>query len=221
MITKMIALDWRAMKYYQIRILLLPIFVFLFGWYNSLLVIPISVIMLLSFSVNPFAVEEKGALNNLYLTLPVKRNTIVAGRYALSLIMLICGILMGIAVTPIANHFSMSKWFIGFNGQMVIISLSYLLYALFNLFMFPILFRLGYQKGKFWGFFLPATFFALLFGAYNGIALLPGNETLTIDFIVYASENMLLMSGGMVILATVILVLSYIASTKLYSKRDF
>jgi len=27
MIAKMIALDWRAMKYYQIRLLLLPVFV--------------------------------------------------------------------------------------------------------------------------------------------------------------------------------------------------
>lgn len=221
MVTKMAALDWRAMKFYQIRFPLLPIFVIYVGWYNSLLVIPVSVILFLSFSVNPFAVEEKGALNNLYLTLPVKRETIVAGRYVLSFIMLLCGIILGIAITPIAHQISTSKWFIGFNGYVVIISLSYLLYALFNFFMFPILFRLGYQKGKFWGFYLPTIFFALLFSMYYVITSQPGNETMTLDFIVYASENLLLISGGIIALATVILFLSYKISIKLYSKRDF
>lgn len=61
MIRKMIALDWRAMKYYQKRVLLLPVFVLIIGWQNALMIIPFSVMMFLSFSVNPFAVEEKGS----------------------------------------------------------------------------------------------------------------------------------------------------------------
>ena len=221
MIAKMIALDWRAMKFYQIRLLLLPVFVFIFGFYSPLAVIPISVIIFLSFSVNPFAVEEKGALNNLYLTLPVRRKTIVAGRYMLSIIMLLCGIATGILFMPLANKFSISKWFIGIEGFMVVISLSYLLYSILNLFMFPILFRLGYHKGKFWGFYLPVVFFALLFGLFFTITSLPGNETLILDFIVYATENLIMVSGSIVVLATILLILSYTISLKLYSKRDF
>lgn len=113
MIAKMIALDWRAMKYYQIRVLLLPVFVFIFGVvYSPLTVIPMSVVMSLNFSLNPFAVEEKGELNNLYLTLPVRRKSIVAGRYILSIIMLLCGIAIGILIMPLANKLSISKWFI-------------------------------------------------------------------------------------------------------------
>ncbi|MDD3613917.1 MAG: hypothetical protein WAP98_04640 [Caldicoprobacterales bacterium] len=54
MIRKMIALDWRAMKYYQKRVLLLPVFVLIIGWQNALMIIPFSVMMFLSFSVNPF-----------------------------------------------------------------------------------------------------------------------------------------------------------------------
>jgi ABC-2 type transport system permease protein len=221
MIAKMVALDWRAMKFYQIRLLLLPVFIFAFGFYSPIAVIPMSVILVLSFSINPFAVEEKGALNNLYLTLPVRRKSIVAGRYALSIIMLLCGIAFGILIMPLANSFSISKWFIGTEGLLVIIALSYLLYAILNLFMFPILFRLGYQKGKFWGFYLPMVFFALLFGAYSAITQLPEYKTLTLDFIVYASKNMLIVSGSIVVLATVLLFLSYAISLKLYSKRDF
>ncbi|NLF82723.1 MAG: ABC-2 transporter permease [Candidatus Gastranaerophilales bacterium] len=221
MIAKMIALDWRAMKLYQIRILLLPVFIFIIGIYSPLAVIPMSVFMSLSFSVNPFAVEEKGALNNLYLTLPVRRKSIVAGRYMLSIIMLLCGIAMGILIMPLANEFSKSHWFIGTKGVMVVLSLSYLLYAILNLFMFPILFRLGYHKGKFWGFYLPIVFFVLIFETYLAITSLPGNETLTLDFIVYASENLLIVSGSIVVLATILLILSYMISLKLYSKRDF
>ncbi len=221
MISKMIALDWRAMKCYQIRVLLLPIFAFGVGCvYSPIVVIPCIVLMCLSFSVNPFAVEEKGALNNLYLTLPVKRNSIVTGRYALSLLMLVCGILLGIPLMSLANLFSLSKWYVGVKGLIVLISLSYLLYTFFNLFMFPILFRLGYHKGKFWGFYLPCLVFAVLFGTYYTITLLPGYGTLTINFIQYASDNILLISGGMIVLATLLLYLSYVASIQLYAKRD-
>lgn len=221
MIAKMIALDWRAMKVYQIRILLLPVFVLILGFYSPLLVIPISVFLFLSFSVNPFAVEEKGELNNLYLTLPVRRKSIVAGRYLLSIIMLLCGIAIGSLLMPLANRLSVSKWFIGIEGFMVVIALSYLLYAILNLFMFPVLFRLGYNKGKFWGFFLPVVFFSLLLGMYSTITYLPGNKTLTLDILVFASENLLMVVGSIVVLATILLILSYMISLKLYSKRDF
>lgn len=222
MIAKMIALDWRSMKYYQIRFFLLPAAAFIFGcFYSPLLVIPMCVFMCMSFSVNPFAVEEKGELNNLYLTLPIKRNSVVAGRYALSFIMLIFGVVIGISVMPLANLLSVSKWYFSFEWYAVIISLSYLLYSVTNLFMFPTLFKIGYNKGKFWGFYLPVILFSLLFGAYYAVSFLPGNETLATDFLIYASENMLLISGGMIVLATVILIFSYMISVKLYSKRDF
>lgn len=193
MIAKMIAHDWRAMKFYQIRMLLLPVFVLIFGIYSPLSVIPMSVLLLLSFSVNPFAVEEKGALNNLYLTLPVGRKSIVAGRYMLSIIMLLCGIAMGVLIMPLSNKFTISQWFIGIEGLMVLVSISYLMYAFLNLFMFPVLFKLGYNKGKFWGFYLAMIFFALLFSAYFAVTSLPRYSKLTLDLIVFASENVWLM----------------------------
>ena len=65
------------------------------------------------------------------------------------------------------------------------------------------------------------VFFALLFGACLAITHLPVNKTLTLTFIVYASENLLMVSGSIVVLATMLLILSYMISLKLYSKRDF
>jgi len=221
MIRKMIAIDWRAMKVYQIRILLIPILAIALGWTSSLNVIPLCLFACFNYSLNTFAVEDKGALNNLYLTMPVKRNSIVAGRYALSLIMVLCGILIGVPIMYFVNMFAMSKWYIGINGYLIVISLSFLLYAVFNLSTFPILFKLGYVKGKFIGVILPVILFGLIFGAYPLIISLSGNEALTIELISYASENIFLVSGGILLLATVVLLGSYALSVRVYSKRDF
>lgn len=219
MIGKIIALDWRAIKVYQKRLPLMPVFIFIIGLSMPLTVIPVSAILFLSFSINPFAVEEKGELNKLYLTLPVQRKSIVAGRYMLSLIMLLCGISLGVLIMPLVNRISISKWYIGIEGYIVLISLDYLIYTILNLSMFPILFRLGYQKGKFWGFYLPTSFFAVIFSVYTVISF--GDSTFILDFIVFASKNLLLVSGCTVVLATILLFLSYMVSVKLYSRRDF
>lgn len=222
MINKMIVLDWRAMKYYQIRGLLVPIFAFIMGCTCSpILVIPFCVITSMSFSVNPFAVEEKGELNNLYLTLPIKRKEIVAGRYALSLIILLIGIIMGIMIMPISNTIVFSEWSVGVEGTIVIVALSFFMYSVTNLFMFPILFKLGYQKGKMWGFYLPAILLSVVIAGGSTIIMMYEKETLMIDFIVYASNNLILVSASLIILATMLLFVSYTISVKLYSKRNF
>ncbi len=225
MITKMIATDWRAMKIYHIRVLLLPLLAIALGWFSPWTIIPICAFACHNFSLNPFAVEEKGALNNLYLTLPIKRRDIVIGRYTLSLIILIFGILMGVVLMPFANTLSKiilkSEWYAGFNGTIALIAISFLLYTVFNLFTFPILFKFGYTKGKLWGVYLPAIFFGLIFGVYFTITSLPGNELLQLKLISYASENIIIVSGGLIFLAVVLLLMSYAISLKLYSKRDF
>ena len=217
----MLKLDWLAMKVYRKRILLIPLLSLVFGWQHSLLVVPACVFMMLNYSTNPFAVEDKGSLNNLYLTLPIKRSAIVTGRYALSLMMLLLGLAFGFAFTPIVNLYSMSKFYIGVKGYAVIAAVSYLIYAMANVFMLPILFKLGYAKGKMWGYFLPSLVYGLIIGAYFFVSYLPGNELLTINLIVYASENMILVCGTIAVLATALLALSYRLSQKVYAKREF
>ncbi|MGI6717432.1 MAG: ABC-2 transporter permease [Eubacteriales bacterium] len=49
------------------------------------------------------AVEEKGKLDNLYLTLPITRKTIVKTRYSLSLIMQFSGLLFGTISTVLLS----------------------------------------------------------------------------------------------------------------------
>ena len=50
---------------------------------------------------------------------------------------------------------------------------------MFNLFTFPVLFKLGYTKGKFWGVILPVILFGVIFSAYSFIVSLSGNEATT------------------------------------------
>lgn len=222
MIHKMISLDWRSMKYYQIRGLLLPIVAFFAGViYSPIVVIPFLTFIGVSYSVNPFAVEEKGELNNLYLTLPIKRSQIVAGRYALSFIIVLSCIIIGVPIMILSNTISFSKYYIGINGMASIVAFSFFMYSVFNLSMFPTLFKLGYQKGKMWGFYIPAILFAILFAGYYVTTLLPGKETLTIDFIVYATNHMLIINAGFIISAAALLFVSFMISTKLYSERNF
>ena len=220
MIVKMAALDWRSMKVYQIRGLLLPAIAFALGmFYSPIVIMPVCVIFCSSFASNTFAVEDKGDLNNFYLTLPLKRNTVVAGRYFLSLIILLCGVAVGVLALLITNpiSLSLSKWYIGLKGHITIIALSYLMYALLEVFRYPVLFRLGYTKGRFWGIMFPAIFGGLLMGVYFSVA----STSALINFIVFASENIFFVIGGMAVLATGLLAVSYFVSVRMYSKRDF
>ena len=156
---KMLKLDWLGMKCYQKRIIILPIVISVYGIISEALIIPFVSFMMFSFSVNPFAVEEKGKLDNLYLTLPITRNTIVNTRFCLSLIMQLIGILFGTIVTVVMTSILHGKTIFythtftaDFQTILLLVSASLLLYSLINLAAFPTLFKIGYAKGKAIGF---------------------------------------------------------------------
>ena len=60
---RMAMFDWNAMKCFHLRLFLIPIISLAAGFISALLVVPTNVFMFLFFSVNTFAVEEKGDLN--------------------------------------------------------------------------------------------------------------------------------------------------------------
>ena len=94
------------MKYFHRRFLIIPICLIIIGWFSPIILIPMGVFLLFFFSINLFAIEEKGDLNRLYLTLPIRRNTIVTSRYALALLLYIVGVLLAFALMPFANLIS-------------------------------------------------------------------------------------------------------------------
>ncbi len=217
----MIKLDWSSMKYFHRRFLIIPICLIITGWFSPIILIPMGVFLLFFFSINLFAIEEKGDLNRLYLTLPIRRNTIVTSRYALALLLYIVGVLLAFALMPFANLISSSKWYPDYKWILVLFSFSFLLHTVMSLSMYPLLFKLGYQKGKFWGLFLPAIIFSLIFISIIEYDITRKNGTLMFDLLVYTSEHLLLVSGGMFALGTACLTASYLLSNRLYAKREF
>ena len=217
---KVLKLDWSAMKCYRIRLLLLPVLLLIPGGLSTIYLVPMGVLFLFSFSINAFLVEEKGGLNRLYLTLPMKRSRMVAGRYLLSFLLFLAGIIIGFALMPLANLFALSRWYPDWKWALALACTGFLIYALMNLAMYPALFRLGYEKGKVWGYYIPSFVIAL---GYMGIAeydVVTGGAFIR-DMLIYASEHILSVSAEIFGLGAVILAASWGLSVRLYTRREF
>jgi len=225
----MIKLDWLGMKYYHVRIIVLPLMIIFMGFFSEIFIIPVIAFMMLAFSINPFAVEEKGKLDNLYLTLPVTRKAIVSARFGLSLIMEFVGLIVGTVVTVILSAALYGRT-IGFehtfkadfDSIFLLVCGSLLFYAIMNLSMFPILFKIGYAKGKTLGFFIPlgvsmALIYAVfLVGMFNDSIREFGMAALEWSLANVIPTAVILLGAAALILA-----ISYVLSRKLYARREF
>lgn len=218
---RMLKLDWSATKCYHIklRLLLFIAALLLVGWFSTIWLVPLGVFLAFCFSVNPFLVEETGNLNRFYLTLPINRNRIVAGRYLLSLLLFLASITLALALMPLVNLFSFSRWYPDFKWTLTLFSFGFLLYALMS-FSYPVLFKLGYQKGWFWGFYLPLILTGSVYAAIMEYDLLKGG-TFLFDLLVYASEHILAVCFGLLGAGAALLAGSWFFSVKIYSRRDF
>jgi hypothetical protein len=225
----MIKLDWLGMKYYQIRIVIVPIVVCFIGLLNEALIIPVMAFVMLSFSVNPFAVEEKGKLDNLYLTLPVARKTIVDARLGLSLIMQFAGLAFGTVITVILSKLLYGRTILfernfraNFDVMFLIIYGSLLFYAIMNLSMFPVLFKMGYAKGKALGFYIPiGVSMAIIYGFFFlGIYNYSFNTWLQ-SLLEWSLANTVWATVIMLVAAVIFFSISYALSQMVYSKREF
>ncbi len=228
---KMVKLDWASMKYYRKQMfIILPWIIISFGLMGEELLIPILGFCMMCYSVNPFAVEEKGMLNHLYLTLPVTRKAIVRARYGLALIMQFIGIAAGIVITIAASALlhgrvilSFSHTFeVNFTNVFFIVCLTLLIYSVMNLATFPVLFKLGYAKGKAWGYYVPVMgvfmlgyVFAVLI-TYSGSFAVWVSSALEWTFIHPAAAAAVMLG-----LSSLIVMLSYVLSCRIYGKREF
>jgi len=229
MTRKIIALDWHAtIRLHKIIYMTYPIYLFLVGFgMSQILIIPFSLWMALSCAANPFAAEEKGEFNQLFLTLPISRYQIVKARFIFSLVMMFIGIVIGVAFVPIVRYFSsylwsiwpVSLWYIGFEGYVAITGVSVLLFAILHIFMFPFLYKMGYQRGKILGVYLPAVLFGFLFISYS-VRMMVSARNFTFEYLILARENMLLVCSVLFALSALLLFVSYKLSQKIYSKRD-
>lgn len=189
----MIRLDWLGMKYYWPRVLLYIVFVCLLGLLDPIFVIPAMLLQMLYFSYYPFMAEEKGQLAYLYFTLPVSRKDAVRARFGLAFVMQAAGILTGIVVTlgvagvlkgkslfSAVLPVTLSSYQPDLGSMILLICGSLASCAFFTLFMYPVLFWLGYAKGKVWGFYIPVALMSVIaacIGGIYGMALQSGTQT--------------------------------------------
>ena len=120
---------------------------------------------------------------------------------------------------PLANLFALSKWYPDLKWCMVLLSSGFLFYALLSLSMYPVLFKLGYQKGKIWGFYIPAALTTLIY-----IIVLEYDiytEGFLTNLLSYASDHLLTAVSMIIGLGAGILAISCLLSIKTYSRRDF
>lgn len=217
---KIVKLDWSAMKCYRKNFLIIPVALLAVGGLSSIYLVPMGVVFLFSFSINTFAIEEKGDLNSLYLTLPIERSRMVTGRYLLSLILFLAGILLGFALMPLANRYGLSRWYPDWRWALALGSFGFLIHALMSLAMYPVLFRLGYQKGKIWGYYIPAILVVFAYVAVMEYDVVTGGLFIT-KMLTYASGHILSVSGGTFVLGAAIWAASWGLSVRLYSRREF
>jgi len=225
----MIKLDWLGMKVYRKRVIVIPLVLLLYGLFHEAFVLPFVVFSTFAFSANPFAVEEKGKLDHLYLTLPVTRKSVVKARYGLSFIMLFLGLTLGTISTVAWSAVLYGRTVMyprvfqaGINSLFLLICSSLLLYAIMNLSMFPILFKKGYAKGKMIGYIIPLIVLSAL-GAASGVlsGIHEPFRMFMLSVLAWAFDNTLLMSSMLLTAAVLIVALSYLLSHKAYAKREF
>ena len=221
---KMLKTDWLAMNYYWGGGIFILLIVLMTAYSLPLLVIPIAVFGVFSFSVNPFAVEDKGKLDHLYLTLPVRRRDIVRGRFALSLLMQTVAYLVGIPVMLMVGTIRLFGNSVDINGMMIalICAFGVLLYGILNISTFPVLFKIGYVKGQVIGFYLPmilvmvVTIIATLFFQND-----PEFFQKAIGIITYVFSHGGIVAAGLILIGLALLGASYGLSLRWYEKRDF
>ncbi|MGF7145661.1 hypothetical protein HNQ56_004104 [Anaerotaenia torta] len=109
-----------------------------------------------------------------------------------------------------------------FNTILLIICCSLLLYAIMNLSMFPILFKIGYAKGKALGFYIPiitasiVVFILIMVWSFNSAF-----QTWLISAIEWSFANTVWVTLIILAAAAFLLAISYLLSRKVYAKRDF
>ena len=234
----MIKLDWLGMKYYWSRVVLYTVFACLLGLMDPVLIIPIMTLQMLYMSYYPFMAEEKGKLEYLYFTLPVSRKAAVKARFGLAFVMQSAGIVIGIVSTIIIAkilngqsifssllHSPLTCYQPELGSMILLICGSLVVCAFLTLFMYPVLYKLGYTKGKVWGFYIPTGIIMVLsavIGAVWGFGIRSGGIGSNDWFVTIQSlAEKGWLSLILIAVAALLCAASYALSQVIYSKREF
>jgi len=168
----------------------------------------------LIFSSYPFVIAEKNNLDALYATLPMKKETIVSGRY---IFFFVLDILSGVAACVISFILQtvMNREF-NIREALLFTSGIFAIYSFFQMIQLPIYFKLGYTKAKFL-VYLPIIAVPIIVTSISSLL----NLDLMIfvnDFIMWVSENQFLAVSTAVLSWLTLAALSYKLSSAFCKK---
>jgi len=226
----MMKLDWLGMRKYRYSLIVAPVMACGMGIvFGAGLIIPYLVWGMFTASLYCFDAEEKGHLNQLYLTLPISRGTLISARYVMSLILQLIGIVAGIAITLVVSSLMYGRTILNTHTfspsaePLVLIICAGLLFCAFmSLTIHPILHKFGYAKAKIFGYVLPifaaASLIVIFVLIANRFEVVGNFKHSTLKWMI---ENTVSTSVIILGLTALLIVASYALSLKVYAKRDF
>lgn len=166
----------------------------------------------------PFTVSEKSGIDALYITLSIRRNTVVLGRYLFALIVDVAAGLLSLVYTFAVM--TILRKDIDMIESLVVTLVMLLLYSLVQAVQLPMYFKLGYAKAKFLSYlpFIGLAFFTIIVtnflqSSFSLPQILEPFQWLTARPLVAVLLISVIWLG--------IMVLSYQMSCTFYKKRDF
>ena len=172
----------------------------------------------LVFSSYPFVIGEKSDMDQLYLTLPMSKRTVVFGRYGFVIAFDIISVVVACAFLFTLQTILQREF--DFRESLLSATAILMVYTLFQAIQLPIYFKLGYTKAKFLASvpFIIIPIAAVLVGsvfpedevaraAGNILSWVSGNQIMTIAVVGVAWLAVMTVSCGI--------------SLRVYGKREF
>ena len=226
----MMKLDWLGMRAYRSRVAVALVVSCGFGvLFGAWFILPYMVFGMFDASLYCFDAEDKGKLNQLYLTLPISRGTLIRARYALSLILQAIGIAAGIVLTLALSAIMYGRTTVNEHtfspnpeSLILLICASLLYCAVLSLSIHPILHKFGYAKARILGYVLPMFGSAALIAIFiNVAARVEAVGEFVSSALQWAFGNTALVAVIILGMTALLLVASYALSKRVYAKRDF
>lgn len=172
------------------------------------------------FAGYPFALSEKSSLDALYVTLTVRRKTVVQGRYVFVLLLniaaLVLSTILAMAGMFIAKALGFSQGISAGNGHLASMLVLAAVFILIQAIQLPLYFKCGYTKAR---ILVAAPFAVLMLCAIALMAMRNISAGLEAWFNKLSASGMAVPLLVLVIAAVVLV--SYRLSVAFYNKREF
>ena len=182
---------------------------------SSMLFIMIPIMVSYMLIIGACGYDDKNKCEIMLNSLPINRTTLVISKYISTFVFILIGLLLTLATTTILNslgfgHFNKPMNLENILGPVVGVLLLSCLY-------FPLYFKFGYQKSR---YFLISVFF-LIFAIPTTLSKIIAKGNTPPSFIVYLnSQPDSLITTFIIIIAFIILLASMLLSIRFYLNKD-